>query len=496
MTSDPIIDFLDKNGPTLSSRVKDYLLAQGIKDDTARQRLSRATKQGVRQLKGYFPDKAAFLYLDKQYKQPPFWINLLHYLTETNTTYGRALNALIAKGGIVRKAQFHTISSAPTIKTEKHLSSDVILDKLCQLGFLELKTLEMEEYVCFTEQTSFDVQDHFIFKNRQVVEEMVIEHVKEWLKRSSFVSFEAVTSRLTPGHKGYGPFAWDIVGPSYLQPLVSFEQKQQKLNNGFVVADIFIGTELTVCQVAHFIYKASTCIRLGLRPALMILVADWFDKDALNLGRKNGLIFITPTILFGKEVADSLKELLQVLDHAAAVAAKEPDKISRVLQTLSQSKVDFNNLKGALFNLVVGHMVLKGEGGSIDIGKKIYLKTENETIEREMDVLLCVAEHTVTVYECKGYKGNIKKTDVENWVTKKICHIHKALKQEQRFQNANISFEFWTTSDFELEALTYLEDVSAKTTKYGIRWKEKKAILEYSKTKNLSQMRALIKEHY
>ena len=113
-----------------------------------------------------------------------------------------------------------------------------------------------------------------------------------------------------------------------------------------------------------------------------------------------------------------------------------------------------------------------------------------------MDVLLCVAEHTVTVYECKGYKSNIKKTDVETWVTQKICHIYKALKQEQRFQNANISFEFWTTSDFEPEALTYLKDVSVKTTKYGIRWKEKKAILDYSKTKNLSQMRALIKEHY
>lgn len=496
MTADPIVQYLQHYGPTLSSKIKDYLLSRGVKDDAARQRLSRAAVQGVRRLNKLFPDKAGFLYLDKQYKQPNYWLNLLRDLTDKNTTYGRALNALNAKGGCIKQSQFYTISSAPNIKTDGHLSSDVVLETLIRIGFLEIKNIENELYVQFAENTPFTVPESFVLRNRQIIEDMLLAHVKEWLKRSSFVSFEAVTSRLQPHHKGYGPFAWDIVGPSYLRPLVKYDAKNNKLTNGFVAADVFLGVELKASEVAYFVYKAQTCSKIGIPPALLFLVADWFEKEAFDLGKKHGLSFVTPEILFGKDVAESLKELVQVLTHAAAVAAKEPDKISRILHTLSQTDVDFNNLKGALFNLIVGHMVLQGEGGSIDIGKKIRYHSEAVPIEREMDVRLCVGNHTVTVYECKGYKSPITLTEAETWVKSKIPNIYKALRQEERFVNAKISFEIWSTGGFEPDALEYLKTVATKLNKYQVVWKDNKAIIAYSMEKNLPQMRAMIKEFY
>lgn len=191
-----------------------------------------------------------------------------------------------------------------------------------------------------------------------------------------------------------------------------------------------------------------------------------------------------------------MKELIQVLTHAAAVAAKEPDKISKTLQTLSQTDVDFNNLKGALFNLVVGHMVLKGEGGSIDIGKKIRFHADTGPIEREMDVRHCLGDHKVTIYECKGYKSPVSLQEVQRWVETKIPYIYKGLRQEDRFAQVQIHFEIWSTGGFSPEALEYLEAVSAKTVKYSITWKDKSGIMAYSMEHKQEQMRALLKDFY
>ncbi|MCE7887026.1 MAG: hypothetical protein DYH13_05930 [Alphaproteobacteria bacterium PRO2] len=76
----------------------------------------------------------------------------------------------------------------------------------------------------------------------------------------------------------------------------------------------------------------------------------------------------TPATLFGEDVAKALADLMDTLTNAAAVAASSPDQLEKLFQKLSGIEGSAGNLRGALFELLVGHMVRQLEGGSIDIG--------------------------------------------------------------------------------------------------------------------------------
>jgi hypothetical protein len=249
-------------------------------------------------------------------------------------------------------------------------------------------------------------------------------------------------------------------------------------------------------EVKPFLRKCETLTFLrNVRPFLPMLIADGFSSEALRACRAEGIIATTPETLFGRDVARALGDLLQTLTRAAAVAASDPKKLESLFNRLGAVEGAATNLRGALFELIVGHMVRSIEGGSIDIGEEIH---ELESARcREMDVRL-VKERTVTIYECKGYQPGtvVGEEEIRGWLEEKVPVIYGAHREQQRFDGCDIGFEFWTCGTFDETAIALLESTQKKIRKYRIAWKDGAAVRDYAKGMKSKGLRKALNEHY
>lgn len=110
----------------------------------------------------------------------------------------------------------------------------------------------------------------------------------------------------------------------------------------------------------------------------------------------------------------------------------KPERIEKILGSQSKIEGAAGNLRGALFEVVVGHMVRSIEGGPIDIGA--IVRGANSGARAEIDGHL--------VYECKGHQSSARasKGEVEVWLTKKVPIIASA--HSQPVQGGRLRFEF------------------------------------------------------
>src|SRR5712664_2022017 len=195
---------------------------------------------------------------------------------------------------------------------------------------------------------------------------------------------------------------------------------------GFVVADVILGRILEESDVKPFIRKCTTLSFLrDVRPFIPMLIADGFSPEALRACRGEGIVATRPETLFGRDVGRALGDLLQTLKRAAAIAASDPKRLESLFTRLGAIEGAATNLRGALFELIVGHMVRSIEGGSIDIGETI--RETDSNLSREMDVRL-VKERAVTIYECKGYQPGtiVGEEEIEQWLKEKVPVIYRA----------------------------------------------------------------------
>jgi hypothetical protein len=158
---------------------------------------------------------------------------------------------------------------------------------------------------------------------------------------------------------------WDASGPSYLRPLVR-RDGDGKPKPGFFVCDVIIGDGETREQaVRAFVRKCQllgTFKRMG--PLLPMLISDRYSREGFGLGRSQGVIMATPGTLFGRDVAAGLAALLHTLTKAAAIAAQRPEAIGELFDKLGAIEGASANLRGALFEMLVGHCVMTGRSTS------------------------------------------------------------------------------------------------------------------------------------
>ncbi len=492
-SQDSIAHVLEAKGPLASSDLKSILTASGLTEEAARKRISRS-KEGVRRLKTIqLPKREQFLYLDNQYGKIQFWESLIKAHSEKKSAYGTALQSIIARGGAIPKIYFDIVSGAP-LKLKKHISSDIILTNLIACKLLKIEMVEeIGECIFVDAQGTLDQPKPNELKARLTVEDIIVIAVLDWCRKLGIASHDAIKSRNLTEVPKFGQFGWDITAPSYIYPLSTVNSKG--LLPGFIAVDV-INSVVDVPGINYFINKFSINRSIRkMRPFLAMLIADRFTPEAYNLGRKSGAIVTTPEIIFGAEVAEGLKSLSKTLENAAAVAAKNPDKIYDLFNSLSKIEGAAINLRGALFELIVGHLVLNGEGGSIDIGIKVNDSKGNSA---EIDVRRVKGTHETTTYECKGHQPSTQTTDkeIETWLTKRIPIIRDAYLLESRLKNTDMIFEYWTSGEFTDPALSKLENAKKKTTKYRINWKNGSEILKYAKEIKSTSMVRTLSQHY
>jgi len=487
-------EILLADGPCLSSILARKLMARGMSAEVARQRISRAGPK-VRRLKGLiFPRNARFLFHKAHEGTDTYWTALARDVQEASPAYGPALSALRARDGVVPLAHFAVVSGSP-IRQQGQVSSETVLERLEAVHLVERGHLEgVGEVVALRADGMLGTPRFERLRARLAVEKMLLLALRDWARRLGVASWDSVAVR-SEGEKlpEFGTFNWDLCGPSYMVPLVR-RPKDGAPKPGFLVADVTAGAAINEPAIAAFIRKFTLSSYLkNLPPFLPVLIADGFTQEAFNLGRSHGLMLATPKNLFGRDVAIGLATLLETLSKAAAVAVARPEVIGELFDRLGSIDGADRNLRGSLFELVVGHVVQARHGGSIDINHLI----REDGFRAEIDVRRVLAGD-VWIYECKGYQPDhlIDAPEIEAWLTQKVPGIYRATKAERRFNSSEVHFEFWTSGGFTEAAIATLEKARDATRRYSIAWKSGALVRAELARLSSSGMAAMFDQHF
>ena len=484
-------EYLSVHGPALSSDIAAVFRKNGISDVAARKRVSRRSPE-VMVLSGQtFPKRARFLYLKHQFGKDKYWTALYAAIKQSNPAYAAAIGAVRACGGYVRRKDFDVISGSP-LRQKKQISSEAVLNRLCAVSILDKTDDPVHgECIYFRHQLGEILARRSTFRARLITEDVLLDAIRSWAGKMN-ISSPNVTKIRGDSDPQYVTFRFHLCGPSYLRPIRYLADS--KMKPGFFVADVILDSHLGEDGVDAFIRKCTTLSGLpSARPFLPMLIAESFTPEALKACRAQGIMATTPATLFGADIATALSDLMKTLTNAATVAATKPDQLEDLFKKLSGIEGQAGNLRGALFELLVGHMVKQLEGNSIDIGKTIQCKDGKS---REMDVCR-FKEKIVVIYECKGYQPTsfVTKPEIEKWF-QAVAQIYSGYKAQEAYINSSFSFEYWTCGMFDEEALGLLKENKTKIKKYTIEWKDGEAVRKYASQMSAPGIRRILDEHY
>lgn len=488
---------LKTDGPCLSSQLCARLEQAGLTNAAARQRLAR-TNGAVKRLGGLvFPRGARFLYHESTFNSDSYWEALVRDIGEASPAYAAAVAALQARGGIVPRKWWDIVSGSPT-RQKGQIASETVLERLEKVRLVALVDIAgIGPCVALAANGCFRVLDDEELKARLVTEKILLLAIRDWVRKLGLASYDKIALRDDPkGLPRVGTCAWDLTGPSYLHPMVR-RAADGKPKPGFLACDVLVGESADDKAVAAFVRKCRVMAGLKrLPPFIAVLVADHFSREGFNLGRSHGVMMATPVTLFGREVAAGLAALLQTLTKAAALAVARPELIGELFDKLGRIEGAAANLRGALFELAVGHCVVKLDDGSIDIGRKVSDPQTGQSAE--IDVIRVKGDREVWAYECKGHQPThiVGHKVIEEWLTEKMPLIYRLVRRENRFRESAIHFEFWTCGSFSPEAEALLKEIAGRTRKYAIGWKDGEAVRAYVAMVRPKSVAKMLDEHF
>lgn len=488
-----IIEILNNKGGMLSSDLSDELVKKGFTEVAARKKISRCCSSSNGQILRLpyltFPHRAKFVYLKKEGYSERFYSNLYEALNKTNSIYSHAFNLLKVHYGVLNEDRFKVYSSSPEISS-KHINHETVLKNLITLNLCEYKNINNVRYIYLTEP-AWDEKRAIALEK---IESLLIDMLREWLKRTNLGSFKAINKS-----RNYGYFFWDISSPSYISPFIKKDNNDKKIKHGFVVADVVYNV-VDENTIKYFINKLNIVkANKNNRPVIPILIAQGYTKEAFNIGRSKGIVLVTPEILFGKDIADLFENLLYKLSNIAAATTKDIEEFLKLYDQLAKIQGSAAHLYGDLFEFIVGVVYREFlPTSSLEIGKLVSINTGDR---KEIDVYIKTTDNKIYFIECKGYsqKTKVCENDALHWVNKVPLLRKWGFENIENFDKMEQHYEFLTTSDFDNKAKDVFDEFNKNTKKYQIVYLNGKQLLDFIKSKNINSKDKIIKtlnEHY
>lgn len=438
-------------GPCLSTDLTDYLVTHHrLSPAAARQRVSRGAPQIKRLAHLPFARKARFLYHQEDYASPRYWENLYAAIFATNGPYARALGAIQARE-IVPLVHFLGACGAP-IAQKKQLSARTVLDRMVAANVLVEQVLPGLGACVMTKKTSelhHQSLDELTVttRSRLVAENVLLDSLREWLRRLAMVSFNTVRMRGAEMPR-VGTFAWDLTAPSYLTSVLT-RLKDKGVKPGWVVCDVLLIENAQLKHVEPFLHKVRSLDALkNIGRTMFILVAQGYDAEAFKALRSAGIMPATPKSLFGEDVADGFRELIQTLNEAAK-GIVDPEKFDQLFSKLGKLEGAVGNMRGAFFELLVAEVVRKTASGPVKLNKIC----KGEDGNAEVDVYHLNEGITAQMIECKGIAPGtlVNDEEVGLWLTKRITRVRHHL-QSLGWSSPLPRFELWTSGALSAQA--------------------------------------------
>lgn len=459
---------LREHGPILSSLIVDHLVQEGLSPATARQRISRA-RGNVERLSGLtLPNREQFLYLKDQYGTSRFYARLTQAIEYTHSAYARALRGLAARRGST-PLEFFPIASGLAIQPSKaQATHESVTKSLQEVRLLDVVETSAGSYVQLLEpEASVERRRAAVF-----VEDIALAAVGSWLAKIGWSSTGTLQVRKAGKLPQIGPYAFDLTGPCYLSALS--RRNPDGIVPGFVAADIWLDHVAASMDLWPFFAKVDSLLasqkHTKLQPAVIV---DGLTEDALMLLRKRGVLIARPSTLFGEDVGSALRELIGVIQNAAAAVVSNPEKVFELLKNLVRLEGVALNMRGKLLEFVTAHLYSL-EGYKVDMGQTIRdavgKRAEIDVKAMRTDELVCV--------ECKGVgpEAVVGVETIQDWYNRVVPRVKYWMRQSEGLPPTR-RFEFVSSTDYSGEAHEFIGSLPNGQKNYSIAFLSGKDIL-------------------
>lgn len=478
--SSPVATALKRVGPCLTSTLAAEISKTfGISNAAARQRISRDTE--IKKLAHItFSRGMRFVYLQSDFGSPWYWNSLINCLLETNSAYGFALAAIKQRGGVVLKRYFPIISGAPS-RQKKHLSPELILEKLLKAKLVDtINVSGVGECVRLANQFEESQFSAASLTAKLVAEEITLKAVKAWARKLGIVSFDRVEIRSDSENlPRVATCNWDLSAPSYLAPLLKYSSDT---NPGFLACDICLDETIELSGIKPFLRKCELVRSLkNVGSCLQIFVAKNYSPEALELAKQKGIIPATIENLFGSDMIDCLKQLIDILTYKD-LSNHDLNIVAHLFEKLGKIEGAAVNLRGSLFEFVAAEIARHCLNPDIRMN---YPVKNSDGTKAEIDVISEARNREVVFIECKGYApySVVPQEEVEKWLNKRIPTVYRNCQDHHDWNKEQKIFEFWTTGKLSNESIKLLENAKnkVKPTKYVINYRQADEIKRMSK---------------
>ncbi|OQP59130.1 hypothetical protein A3860_38845 [Niastella vici] len=435
-------------GPMLSGELaKRLAVKESLKVNTASQRINRASE--FNQIKGFFKSNQSLCYLPEHAKDDWILSVLSDFMYENGRKYWYTLNALKLHEGIVSRKYLECYTNYPILPLSGHIPFETVIK-----SFIDQRILVYNESdLLFSPQFSNLIVNPALHRTIELIKGNILENFHSLARNTGLISYE--TGEL---FGEFGKFRWAFKGLSPVRGLKSDGKF------GYLLGDVLIGKPFYEKDILFFIDKLRHIQSFRNASRIFpILLIDNLDKEALYKLKSEGIVIGFIKELFGDKYAESLKELIGILNNAAASLKKDPDKYLDLIRELRKYNEGLlNNIRGTLFEFVVGH-IHQQKCQSLNMGREIIMNNSRH----EMDIE-AIYSSKVVIAECKAQKSLVNLEAAETWLTEKIPAFRNWILKQDTLKTKRVEFEYWSTSGFMPDAETLLNDAAQTTERYKI----------------------------
>lgn len=490
-----ISTWLRKNGPTLTRELISALTkTEGISAGTARKRIQRAREEykcfeGVN-----FEKNAQFIYLENQYGTRQFWEKFEEACYRGGKSYWNTIVTLKSRGGVIPFSLFPRVSGAAVMR-KSQLSPQEILDRLSGIGLLEI--FEETENKCIRFKPRFYPRiplSHM--RANELAEKIALLGVKDWARKIGFGSYNKFGVRYEPETVVSG-ISWDLSAPSYIRPLLSFRNGAPL--PGFIVCDINLTCRVIEENEAEaFIGKCNLATSTQeARPILPMMLGYHFTREALSLLKGKGILAVVLKDFFGDELSEALQDLVKMLTDIGERISVNPDRLIAVMDNLSKIEGAANNLRGDLFELIMGMLAKDIEVGDLKTGELRRDPITGRSVEIDVQIDRGY-DKGILVIECKAKNSRamVSENDIRKWYKDRVPLIFSILNNDQKSAKKPIHFELWSNGQFVNSGSSWLRQQKTNLEKYTVGWKDGEKLKAYARKANNYRLRKMLNEHY
>jgi hypothetical protein len=440
---------LKSKGPLLSSELSKLVASkESINYNTASQRVVRNPE--IERIKGFFVSGQSLCFLKEHALSDILIKSLTKNLFESGRKYWYCLNAVSLHGGTISQRFLECYTNYPVAPLKSHIPFKKVMQNFVKSNILVFDGTDYH----FSPKLIRQFPNTFYLRTIEAIKDDILENFHSLTRNTGMISYNS-------GEKfsEFGKFRWAFKGTSAVSGLT------QNNKSGFLLADIVIGTPINENDILFFVDKLKKIKSFqNSSNILPFLIVDDLSKEALILLKRNGIVVGFIKELFGQKYAESLKELISILNNAGASLKKTPDKYLDLLKELKKYNEGLvNNIRGALFEFLVGHIHSTKTNSSIDIGREIVV----DNARHEMDVL-AVYPDEILIAECKATKSMIVEEDIEKWLGVKLPAFRKWISNQETWRKKKIKFEYWSVSGFTDDALSMLKERKASASKFSL----------------------------